>query len=193
MSHCRDELPAENCSSLCSGAVVGQNLCLFPVLLLCIHSLPLSQPLGLLLPSSLPVPVSNKYPSKEPVFTLYHHVINSLVSSLRSSGPWQGRWYVIPTQITIPQSSQGAAAASIATSSNCGMDQDEVTGITMKLNRGPVSGICMATVSFIFTKASCRKLLPVFPAMLRSAVDDVPALLRGCLLGSAISPVLCPP
>lgn len=63
MSHCRDKLPAERCSALCPGTVVGQHLCIFPVLLLCIHSLLLSQPLGLLLPSSLPVSVSNKYPS----------------------------------------------------------------------------------------------------------------------------------
>lgn len=43
---------------------------------------------------------------------------------------------MIPTQITIPQSSREAAAAIIATSSNCGMRQGKVTGIMVMLNRG---------------------------------------------------------
>lgn len=108
------------------------------------------------------------------------------MSTLKSLVPVTGQVKCDPHPNNHSSKQQGAAAAISATSSKCGMHQDKVTGIMMKLNRAPVSGICMATVAFMFTKASCRNQLPVFLAVLRSSMDDVPALLRGCLLGTAI-------
>ena len=101
---------------------------------------------------------------------------------------------MIPTQITVPHSSQGAAAAIIATTSNCGMHQAKFTGIVMKLKRDMKVSVVSAwpLPPIISTDACCRKLLPVFLAMLRCSVNGVPVLLKGCLLGFAISYVLYP-
>lgn len=62
----------------------------------------------------------------------------------------------------------------------------------MKLNRHRKVSVVPAwpLPPIISTEASWRKLPPVFLDMLRCSVNGVPILLKGCLLGSAISYVL---
>lgn len=99
---------------------------------------------------------------------------------------------MIPTRIIVPHSSQGAAAAVIPSTSNCGTQQAKFTGTVMKLNRDTkVSVVSVWPLPpIISTEVSCRNLLPVFLVMLRCRVNGVPVLLKGCLLCFAISGVL---
>ena len=95
---------------------------------------------------------------------------------------------MIPTQITIPHSTQGAAAAIIASTGNCGIHQEKFTGIEMELNRDTKVSVVSAwpLPPIISTEAACRKLSLVFLAMQMCSVNGLPIPLKGCLLGSAM-------
>lgn len=176
-------------------------------------SLLLSQPLGLLLSSSLHNPASNTYHSYGrylrttllSVFPLYRCINNCLLwirlcvsciflmSTLKAKIPTSGAhdrqgdvWS--PHKQPLVIAAKGLLAAIIATTGNCGTYQAKFTGIVMKLNRDTKVSVVSAwpLPPIISTEASCRKLLPVFLAMLRCSVNDIPVLLKGCWLGSAV-------
>lgn len=89
---------------------------------------------------------------------------------------------MIPTQITIPHSSQGAAAATIiATTSSSGTHQAKFTGSAMKLERDTKVSVVSARPlpPIVSTVASYRKLLPVFLAVLRYSVSGLTVLPEG--------------